>query len=747
MATSTAVKPPTSMIGHTDQYSQWGMIISDFAETIGDVMWPTSVWTYSQMRHDPRLAAILAAYTLPIRRATWTVDPTGCRDEVVQLVSDDLGIPVLGDDRPGPARMRGVSWNQHVRLALLNLVFGHMGFELAGEINALGQFRLTDLAERMPNSISQIHTDKRTSGFAGISQWTIPGQNEAPDIPASRMAWYTHEREGSQWQGRSMLRPAYAPWLLKREMQRVHATSNRRFGMGVPVVRALPGTNPTPAQFQAAQEIAQSMRAGDQAGAALPPGFIIELVGLSGSVPDTPAFLDWLNGEMSTSTLTQFMDLGRTETGSRALGNVFVDYFLLSDQAVADELADTATRGIAGKLVGWNWGEDEPVPRITVADIGSRHEVTAEAIGLLLTSGAIAPDPELERFVRGEFGFPQRSAPAPAQPPAVPPVNPPVNAGVPFVDRTAEILRYVQARPAGVRAAEVEQHYGATARKTLARLVDAKRLARAARGVYVPIAAAGTSGQSGLSRDLTDIELASGVDFAAIQTNWDAAKAQLLAEWPSQAGPIRDELVAAVAAAIATGDLAALGALTASSAALAAAIATVMQDTASSSAAGVVAEAASQGVTITAPVIELALVSGAAAAIAGVIVGGLASAAARAALQNAAPDADPAVVGQAAADALDAMTASADGWIADNLGQAVTVAQSTGRSAALAAAPAATYYASEVMDHNTCDPCYDVDGKKFVSLALAQAEYALGGYANCQGGLRCRGMIIARWES
>ena len=747
---ATATKPPTSLIGHVDQNYQWNTILADWAETIGDVMWPTSVWTYSQMRRDPRLTAILNSYTLLLRRATWQVDPAGCRDEVVQLVADDLGLPILGDDQPGPARVRGVSWPQHLRMALLDLVYGHMGFEMAAEIRD-GQARLTALAERMPASISQIHiTTDGAGAFDGISQWSLPGsKDQTPDIAASRMVWYAHEREGSQWQGHSLLRSAYAPWLLKREMQRVHATSNRRFGMGIPVVRWLPGTTPTPAQHQAAQQVAETMRSGDQAGAALPPGAIIELVGLSGSVPDTQGFLDWLNKEMAIATLTQFLDLGSSKSGSRALGETFVDFFMLAVEALGDETADTATRQIAGRLVDWNWGESEPVPAIKVVDIGNRPEATAEAISTLLAAGGLTPDPELEAAIRTRYGLPQREqkiASLPGrtgQPPAPPaPAVPPVQAGG---DRTADILAHVNAHPAGVRATDVEQRYGHTARKTLARLCNAGRIGRAARGLYVPRAASGQSGQGTgqLRREPSPEEEASGVDLAGIAAAHAAALAGLVQQWPTQAQPVVDEL-AADADQQAQADSPQYGTLTASSAALAAVLAAAMVALAATAALAVVAEAAHQGVDFAAPAVAgLPEIASTADTMAALIVSGLASSAGRAAMAAAGTD-----VAEAVSGALAPAVATPPAWVQDNLSQALNVAQAAGRNAAMAAAPvAARYYASEVLDHNTCNPCYDVDGKLFADLAAAQAEYAFGGYRYCEGGLRCRGMFIARWES
>ena len=46
-----------------------------------------SVTTYSAMRTDAQVASLLLAFTLPIRRYGWYVDPNGARDEVVQFVT------------------------------------------------------------------------------------------------------------------------------------------------------------------------------------------------------------------------------------------------------------------------------------------------------------------------------------------------------------------------------------------------------------------------------------------------------------------------------------------------------------------------------------------------------------------------------------------------------------------------------------------------------------------------------------
>lgn len=79
---------------------------------------------------------------------------------------------------------------------------------------------------------------------------------------------------------------------------------------------------------------------------------------------------------------------------------------------------------------------------------------------------------------------------------------------------------------------------------------------------------------------------------------------------------------------------------------------------------------------------------------------------------------------------------------------AVQQADSIGRTATMSILPAAKrYYASELLDKNTCMPCSQIDGTEYDTLDAAKADYPNGGYKNCAGGDRCRGSVVAVWES
>jgi hypothetical protein len=683
---------PTRDIGHLDQH--YGLWLGEWLELIPDLIWPQSVQTYARMRHDPQLTAILAAYSLPIRRATWAVDPAGCRDEVVQLVADDLGLPILGTDAtPGPARRRGVRWADHVRLALGSLTYGFAPFERRYEIRD-GRARLVNLGERLPHTIGAINL-RRDGTIASVQQDIAPAS--AP-IPADRLAWYVHEREGANWAGRSILRSSYGPWLLKHEVWRVHATSIRRFGMGVPSVTAPAGA--TPAQVAEAQRLASAMRVGDQSGAGMPEGYKLAITGMTGSVPDAMAFIHYLDQQMSRSCLAGLMDLGDTSNGSRALGQSFLDLFLLSLQAVADEIADTATSGQPGipgivtQLVDYNWGENEPAPKVVAPDVGDRHEVTAEALDQLISCGAITPDAELEAYVRTSWKLPERTQTAL---PAPPPAPQPEPAPAPQARR----------RPRARRARQ-------------------------------PRAAAAEEGSA--RRQLTLDESTSGMDPAAIQQAWQDELDQLLADWEPIAETWRTELGEQVEQALEDGDLAALAAMSLDSAAAAALIAAAMVAMAETAAEQMAAEAESQGVTVEPPAVDEEELGAVATAIAVLLAVWLAGAAAREALRLAVPGAVAAAVAAAVVAFLAGLS---DRFLRDQLGAALSQAQASGRFAVLRDAPEARYISTEVLDASTCKPCQDIDGIEFDDLAAAETNYGTGSYIHCEGGIRCRGTVIA----
>ena len=664
---------------------------ADLMEWVPDLMWPTSVQTYGQMRTDPQLRAILQAYSLPIRRASWAVDGTGCRPEAARLVGDSLGLPVKGSDaRParGPVRFAQVN-----RLAMLHLVFGHMPFEKVYDVTDGMTARLAGLYERMPQSITRIDLDDQDQ-LLGIEQYARQG-SKGPVIGRESLVWHAHEREGGAWQGRSLLRDAYGAWLIKREMWRVNASSLRRNGMGVPVVTAPLGA--TPAQIVEAQRLASAHRGGDRSGVGLPSGFIMELKGITGSVPDPLPFINYLDQQMSRAALAGVVDLGNTSNGSRALGDTFVDLLMLSLQAVADDVADVWTADVAADLIRLNYGDQEPVPVITVGDVGESHEVTAATLQTLLASGALSASPELEAYVREQWKLPAPTppaAPVPVPSPSTPGDTPTPGAGA---------------------------------------VQDA---------VPAPVAASVWP----FRRQLTTVEARALVDPVTIDEQWQTAVETALQAWATTYAPqLKDAILNAVAAAFKDGPQGFADLTVDLPPDVVAGITQIMLTVAQQAQVGQVEEAVGQGVDLPGPpdlpVIDLQAFAG---SMLQLLVKSMVTTASRKAIAAyAAPGATKDDVEAQVAGALDTLTLAQP---RDTFGAIMSYGQGQGRSSVLATAPAGTYVASEIMDANTCGPCAAIDGTVFPSREAADAAYASGGYSECAGGLRCRGIVVTTWD-
>lgn len=407
---ATAATAPTRERGYGAQTGpQWWAGVEDHEET-PELRWPLSVVAFDRMRRqDAQVASVLRAVSLPVRRTAWRIDPAGARPDVVQLVADDLGLPVKGgdDQAPRPRTRDRFSWDEHLRQALLFLPFGHMFFEQVYRIDEQGRARLRKLGPRMPRTIAKVQVAP-DGGLVSIKQYAPGGGNGDVEIPVDRLVAYVLDREGGNWLGSSLLRPAYKHWLIKDRLLRVQAQTVERNGMGVPIY--IGQEDATKDDLDAGAEIAQSYRSGDAAGAAIPHGARLELLGVQGALPDATGPIRYHDEQIARAVLAHFLNLG-TQTGSWALGSTFADFFTQSLQAVALQVADTATQHIVEDLVDLNFGPEEPAPRVTFDEIGSRQAATAAALKALFDAGAIFPDRSLEEALRQQYGLPPKDQP------------------------------------------------------------------------------------------------------------------------------------------------------------------------------------------------------------------------------------------------------------------------------------------------------------------------------------------------
>ena len=447
MALKTAA--PRSEKGYVISQPQWAGPLDHF-EVVPELQWPNSIQTYTKMgREDARIASVLRALGLPIRRTTWRICPNGARDEVTAFIATNLGLPIEGvsDDVPTPRMRDRFSWRQHLQQALTCQQYGHAVFEQVYRIEGSGRNTraiLHKLAPRPQSSIAywQVAQD---GSLVGIQQWpagtfAAPGMFIASPtsigslIPISQLVVYARDPDPGVWTGNSLLRPAYKHWKLKDELIRIEAAAARRHGIGVPWIKGNDSDSEDESRMDELLTIASQYSGGASAGLALTAGEEAGIMSPGGTPMDPRRAIEYHDHQMALVALAHFLNLDG-KGGSYALASVQADTFVQSVQTVADDIRDVAQSHIVEDLVDLNFGPDEPTPLLVCDEIGSRQDATASALQMLVNAGLLTPDERLELFIRQSTGLPSRDPNAPdPQPDPAPtaPVAPPPAARIPI---------------------------------------------------------------------------------------------------------------------------------------------------------------------------------------------------------------------------------------------------------------------------------------------------------------------------
>lgn len=402
----------------TSHYAWW-----EQTEQVPDLRWPLSLVVFSRMpREDARVWSVLSAIGLPIRRAQFRIDPNGAEDKIVAQVAADFGLPIVGDNggdsQPAQPRTRDrFSWKSHLRDALSHLRYGHSVFEqLYRYDDRDGKLHLRKLAPR-PQFTIQSFNVAADGGLKSITQDAVAARTVKPvEIDVSRLVVYRNEPEPGVWIGTSLLRPSYKHWILKDELMRIEAAAARRNGIGVPVAYTTEEDKRSDAKIREYEQLASRFRGGMSAGAGLPAGAKLEILGVQGNLPDMRQAIEYHDKQIALAGLAHFLNLDKG--GSYALASVQADTFVQSVQAIADDILDVTNQHVIEDLVDVNYSIDAGVPLLVCDEIGSRQDATAAALNLLVQAGLLDPDDALKAFIRQQLGAP------PLDPNYEPPASP-----------------------------------------------------------------------------------------------------------------------------------------------------------------------------------------------------------------------------------------------------------------------------------------------------------------------------------
>lgn len=359
---------------------------------------------YDEMRRgDGMIKATMLAVTLPIRQAIWRIEPASDdpKDvEIAEFVSDNL----FGGME--------ITWADFLRQALLHLMFGFMMFEKVLKIEN-DKIVYKKLAPRLPKTLWKWNIDEDMN-LKSITQYVQKGSSFVHiDIPIEKLLIFTNEQEGDNYEGISLLRSAYKHWYIKDTLYKIDAIKHDRWGVGIPkgIVPQGKTKENDPVGWAALIAALKELRVNERGFIIQPHGYEIGMLEMGTKVgTNVLPSVQHHNEQIVVNILAQFLTLGTTKSGARALGDTFKSLFLLSLQAIATYIEDVMNRHAIKPLVDLNFVVDK-YPKLRASNIKEPDfSSMSDAVSKLMGAGAIVADEELENHIRETGKLPAKMA-------------------------------------------------------------------------------------------------------------------------------------------------------------------------------------------------------------------------------------------------------------------------------------------------------------------------------------------------
>jgi hypothetical protein len=339
-------------------------------------------------RSDGQIRAILRLVKTPVLAGSWYIEPASDSpqdQEIAKFVWDNL------------TKWMSTSWPQLLTEALAHLDFGWYCFEKVYDFRTVnGQNRVIwkKFAPRHPMDAGDWVFDDE-GGPNGIYFPAAGDGGEEVYIPIDKLLLFINDKEGGNWEGVSILRPAYKHWFYKDNLYKIDAIQKERHGVGVPLIKLPP--NYSSDDKKVANELGSNLRTNEKAHVVLPPGWDIMMLRLEGSPVDVMKSIEHHDTLIARTILAPLLSSDSEDT------------FLKATRYIAYQVRDVFNRYAIPQLVDFNWDVDE-YPELRVRRIGETVDwrTISFAIRNLVGANVIIPDERMESYFREELDLPRK---------------------------------------------------------------------------------------------------------------------------------------------------------------------------------------------------------------------------------------------------------------------------------------------------------------------------------------------------
>lgn len=406
---------PTEPVGLQEMQDQlWWSGTDIFGGMISDDYNPElsgreAIQKYEEMRRsDASVAAVLLACSLPIRSTERYIEPG--KDEDGQ--PNELDTEVQEFVKKALFEKMESTRDHFLEECTTFFAFWYSLFEKVYTVDDNNVW-IKKLWYRHPRTIWLWQTtDQQPWVQQQLLQPAMRGINKMQttvNIPAAKLLRFTINQLWDNYEGISLLRPAYKHWYIKSQLEKFDAIKHQKQGVGIPKIN-IPSMASADDK-RAALDIVENFKGNEQSGIVLPWSEAdwrkAEFMDLKAwDTTNMQASIDYHNRQIFLCAMAQWMELGNTQSGSFSLGQDQSSFFLMSMESYAKLICDTINRYLIPELVGYNFNV-ERFPQLRFKTLTKQSfEKTATIISTLIGSGALVADDKLESYLRDMADLP-----------------------------------------------------------------------------------------------------------------------------------------------------------------------------------------------------------------------------------------------------------------------------------------------------------------------------------------------------
>lgn len=260
-----------------------------------------------------------------------------------------------------------------------------------------------------------------------LGMWQQLQNGPVKFIPITKAGLFRTSNRKNSPEGSPALRSAYDPWRFVRKIKEIEGIGIERDLAGLPKAGVPPewlGTKATVEQKRAVlglKTMLANVRRNSMEGLLFPreldergnDRFDFSLVSTAGRRQiDIGSTIARYNQEIALSVLCDWVLLGHTAVGSRALADPKIDVFMSALETWTGKVCEVFNSHLTPRLMRANGVPGRLAPQLRAGKVRQVDLLEfAQAMGELVSSGAVTQDRDTEGFIREQIGLPPQMEP------------------------------------------------------------------------------------------------------------------------------------------------------------------------------------------------------------------------------------------------------------------------------------------------------------------------------------------------